>query len=307
MLFRSLIASCRLALRRRRYRAGATLTRFVAKDIRRDVEVVDATDLEIGFIAVRVRTWNVFYVANGRAAKPDFSPPQWISLYRLWAWKGAQWGGPVPAAAEVGLAHYGPSPDPLAGLDAIDWASLDHAHGSAKDVPQFLRGLRASSEGGRDEALHDLFESVWHQGTVYSASAHVVPFLAELIEAPETKEKSSLVSLLASIAGGRGYYEMHEDVFKRIGTPSDAAEKRGKEARVVRAVRRAVSPHVPLLIAHLSDPSFHVRLPIVDMLPLYPEHHDSAKAALESLRAMESDPDVIEAIDEALAAMAGKG
>jgi hypothetical protein len=83
-------------LRRRRYRPGRVVTGFVAKDIRRDVLVIDASRIDAGVITVRVRTWNVLYVGHGLAAVPPFGDVQTVELHTLWAWAGAPWGGPVP-------------------------------------------------------------------------------------------------------------------------------------------------------------------------------------------------------------------
>jgi hypothetical protein len=95
-MLREFLSTCKVAYRRRRFRAGAALTRFVARDIRRDVVVVDASDVPQGFVVAKVRTWNVLYASKGIAPKPEFSEPTRLNLSDLWDWKGALWGGPVP-------------------------------------------------------------------------------------------------------------------------------------------------------------------------------------------------------------------
>lgn len=86
----------RLRSRRRRYRPGVTLVQFVAPDICREVEVMDASDIHLGYITARVRTWNVLYCHRGLTQEPGFSTPQRIQISTLWEWHGADWGGPVP-------------------------------------------------------------------------------------------------------------------------------------------------------------------------------------------------------------------
>lgn len=86
-------------LRRRTYRPGRVVTQFVALDIRRDVLVVDASQLDVGTITARVRTWNVLYSVKRLASVPPFGEVQTIQLRELWAWTGAPWGGPVPGQA----------------------------------------------------------------------------------------------------------------------------------------------------------------------------------------------------------------
>jgi hypothetical protein len=95
-------------LRRRQYQPGRVVTRFVARDVRRDVEVVDAAQIDAGIIAARVRTWNVLYVANGLVPVPAFGDVRTVRIQNLWVWSGPPWGGAVPeepvATAEPGAA-----------------------------------------------------------------------------------------------------------------------------------------------------------------------------------------------------------
>src|SRR5262245_59533068 len=97
----------------------------------------------------------------------------------------------------------------LDGLEAVDWASLRHAYGEATDVPGLLRALLSSDPKVREETIYELFGNIWHQGTVYPASAAAVPFLYELLTAPEVQDKPAIAHLLASIAEGVGYLEVH--------------------------------------------------------------------------------------------------
>ncbi len=69
----------------------------------------------------------------------------------------------------------------LDGLEHIDWHALSHAYGEADDVPGLLRDILSSDDERREQALTMLSLSLCHQGTVYSASAHAVPFLVALL------------------------------------------------------------------------------------------------------------------------------
>src|SRR3954447_21021818 len=97
----------------------------------------------------------------------------------------------------------------LEGLDEIDWASLTHAHGVATDLPERLRSLLSEDPEVRMEAIAHLLGTIWHQGTVYPASAAAVPFLFELLGHPDVRDKGGIVNLLGCIADGRGYLEVH--------------------------------------------------------------------------------------------------
>ena len=93
---RARFAKVRRYLLRRTYTAGSRLTQFLARDIRREVEIVDASDVEGGYVIARIRTWNLLYVARGMAAVPEFSAPRRVAITDLWKWTGQEWGGPVP-------------------------------------------------------------------------------------------------------------------------------------------------------------------------------------------------------------------
>ncbi len=85
---------------RRKYRPGRIVTRFIAKDIRRDVEVIDTTDIAEGVITCRTRTWNVLYTIHGMKEKPPFGDARRLEIGRMWDWAGEPWGGPVPDSTD---------------------------------------------------------------------------------------------------------------------------------------------------------------------------------------------------------------
>ena len=91
-----MFARLRKYLRRRTYKTGSRLTQFLAPDVRREVEIVDASEVEDGYVIARIRTWNLLYVARGMAAVPELSAPRRVAITDLWTWTGQLWGGPVP-------------------------------------------------------------------------------------------------------------------------------------------------------------------------------------------------------------------
>jgi hypothetical protein len=82
--------------RRKLYRPGQVVARFLAPDVRRDVEIVDASGIDAGLLTVRARTWNVLYATRGLRPEPPFGDVRTVSVGDLWAWSGERWGGPVP-------------------------------------------------------------------------------------------------------------------------------------------------------------------------------------------------------------------
>ncbi len=84
-----------------------------------------------------------------------------------------------------------------------------------------LRSLLSKNRNVRQKAIANLHEHIWHQGTVFPASAAAVPFLYELLTHPDVHDKGGIVALLTCIATGEGIlaYEMRtngEETCRRI-------------------------------------------------------------------------------------------
>ena|ERR1700743_3772175 len=78
---------------RRRFREGETLSRFIACDVRRDIQIVSVVKIDDGIITARVRTLNVLYVSKGLIAQPEFEPAKEMRIHGIWKWTGKNWGG----------------------------------------------------------------------------------------------------------------------------------------------------------------------------------------------------------------------
>lgn len=95
----------------------------------------------------------------------------------------------------------------FAGIDEVDWASMEHAYGPADDVPALLTGLASADPLQRERALDGMYGAVHHQGDVYACTLACIPFLFELVADPSVAERGSIVELLTSIGG----IELDED------------------------------------------------------------------------------------------------
>ncbi|MEV4002433.1 hypothetical protein [Actinomadura sp. NPDC049753] len=91
---------------------------------------------------------------------------------------------------------------PLEGLEAVDWAGLHHAYGPAEDVPGQLTALLSEDAEERHQAHAQLRGNVYHQGTRWQVSCHVVPFLTKLADDPATPDRAAVVDLLRAVALG---------------------------------------------------------------------------------------------------------
>lgn len=144
------------------------------------------------------------------------------------------------------------SPDPFEGLDfdAVHWASLTHAYGGAEAVPFLIRALVSADAEERSEALDELCGSIFHQGTVFAASAPAIPFLARAaVVAPGDRAQ---IGLLIS-AMSRAYAEDWTDPT----TPSGA-------------VRAQIGEVVGELAPLLADPDRDVRRAMMRILAVCP-------------------------------------
>lgn len=94
------------------------------------------------------------------------------------------------------------SPDPLAGIDDIDWSRLFHAYGRATDVTDQLRALRSADADVRGRAHYQLRGNVYHQGTRWQGSYAVVPFLVALADNPSTPARELVIDLIRLVAIG---------------------------------------------------------------------------------------------------------
>ncbi|MEU1517492.1 hypothetical protein ABZ490_35975 [Streptomyces sp. NPDC005811] len=83
-----------------------------------------------------------------------------------------------------------------------DWSRLHHAYGRATDVPGWLAALADPDPAVRHAAVSALGGSVYHQGTRWPASAHVVAPLVTLLDSPGTPDRVTALHLLHAVAVG---------------------------------------------------------------------------------------------------------
>lgn len=171
-------------------------------------------------------------------------------------------GEPSSARWERALATLRANPPAiLSDIYTVDWENLEHAYGSAGDVPELLMLLLADDETIRDNVYGTLYSNIWHQGTVYEASAYAVPFLLRLLEHPDTPDKAGVMGLLASPAEGNSYLAVHHrendetfnwrEMLAEDGKDFDA--ELAKELSWVEAANSAVGQGVDLYFRLLDD------------------------------------------------------
>ncbi|UNO39076.1 hypothetical protein [Streptomyces sp. MST-110588] len=185
----------------------------------------------------------------------------------------------------------------LEGIDDIDWAALEHAYGPADDVPGLLRAAGSADPRAREAALEELFSSLCHQGSVYSATAAAVPFLARLaLDGPG--DRRALLELLHGAADGTGpaYRQVRRAVAGALpallGLAADK-DRRVRRAMVwtVAACQEASLPLLPLLRARLAEEDdAEVRADLVTALGLLDVSPDTRNARNRALLSASEPP-----------------
>ncbi|HEX6683155.1 MAG TPA: hypothetical protein VF062_10185 [Candidatus Limnocylindrales bacterium] len=105
---------------------------------------------------------------------------------------------PNHTTATAGAGKTRPAPS----LDGVAWATLHGSYRSAEQVPGQIAALRSPDSRVRRDALDELDNAVIHQGTRWQVSAHVVPFLAWLVDDPATPDRGELTALLRQVGLG---------------------------------------------------------------------------------------------------------
>ncbi|MGN9838314.1 hypothetical protein ACTMTI_09370 [Nonomuraea sp. H19] len=156
------------------------------------------------------------------------------------------------------------------GLHDVDWSSMQHAYGSADEVPALLSALCSTDAEDRHKALSRFYDAVHHQGDVYACTTASLPFLFELVGDAAALDRAAIVELLVSIGseavqrceyvGSVDYAEAAAAVRKRaevfVGLASDADPR----------VRRAAIPGLGLFL----DDADRAAAVLRDRLPAEP-------------------------------------
>jgi hypothetical protein len=171
----------------------------------------------------------------------------------------------------------------LEGMGDVSWASLQHAYGSAADVPDNLRALVSGDARAARAALQRLGSSLLHQGSIYEATTAAVPFLAEIALEPSVSERIRVQVLVMLAAAANPYF---------FGD-------------VERECRDAVGRTLPRLESLLENLSV-VGLAAAEVFGMVPASQRPAPASLQRLRDAMAVPSVKLALDIAIARIEGE-
>ncbi|MEU1405947.1 HEAT repeat domain-containing protein [Streptomyces sp. NPDC005728] len=182
------------------------------------------------------------------------------------------------------------------GIDEVDWASLQHAYGSAEEVPGWLRGLASTDAAERQTALDGMYGTVHHQGNVYDSTLACVPFLCTLAAREAVPDRGCIVELLVSIGAESGDARAREavradsEVFVSLLGDPDAGVRR---AAAGAAVRFLDGPARVLDLLRRRIPverDGRVLLALTEALGLFVRGHPAHAAAAVGLLTAQSAP-----------------
>lgn len=169
-------------------------------------------------------------------------------------------------------------------LEAIDWSALHHAYGPADDVPELLRALLSTDDEIRGRAWEALYGNVVHQGTVWEATPHVVPFLIEILEAREGPDPARVLRYLAALAGGTGDEGDEGDDGSMYDDAPDLLRHRGAPG----LTRAAVGRGLDVYREHLRSPDAGCRTEAANLLAMIP-----VETSAELLQAYRAETDEV--------------
>lgn len=121
-------------------------------------------------------------------------------------------------------------------LDSPRWRQLEHAYGSAEDIPALLRQLASlPSDDGEASPWFQFWSALAHQGDVYPATFAAVPHvIAALASSPMTAHESyfqfpAWVEICRAKQGTQVPDDLSESYFNALGRlPALAAEASAK-------------------------------------------------------------------------------
>ncbi|MFJ2088212.1 hypothetical protein ACIOEW_02995 [Streptomyces sp. NPDC087901] len=153
--------------------------------------------------------------------------------------------------------------DPAEVLARTPWGALEHAYGSAIDVPEILAGLLDPDQPLRSRALDRLHHVVHHQNTLYTATAPAALYVVGILGDSRTlwavdkrphsfpgPMRAELLGWLDSVADAAD--DATAATSRRFGFPPEEYAPFVEVCRIRPQLHRAVS-------AFLDDSDVHVR------------------------------------------------
>ncbi len=189
-------------------------------------------------------------------------------------------------------------------LQRVSWAQFSHAYGPATDTPSHLLALLSNEAEEREKALSQLWISICHQGSVYEASAVVVPFLIQILQDVPDEQKPEVLDLLTGLAV-QYWYANREEVILRIEHSKGESRhewwsiqqflQTGNEYHKPQWMERAhqtVSQGLPIYLSLLRSAHLDTVRETLDLLSCFQELSNSIVPVVVKLFSDSSDPSI---------------
>src|SRR5262245_3136763 len=139
-------------------------------------------------------------------------------------------------------------------LERVPWNKLEHAYGPAADTPGYLCALASDDSNTRQAACDNLCYTIYHQGTIYSATVEAVPFLIRMLATDGFPDKHKILYILMLLYNGTSYHEVHRGLALMGDTKTPEYQAKvdtelGWVNEIKKRVRANLSTYLPLLTA----------------------------------------------------------
>jgi hypothetical protein len=158
--------------------------------------------------------------------------------------------------------------------------------------------LASGSKVQRDRALADLTSTIYHQGTIYSASVAAVPFILEIVASSEAADRTPALQLLQALSTGTSYHEVHASLFPDRAAIPEWKERIREEKSWVTAIHERLIEGLAVVIQVLRAGRVEERLAAVSLLATLRENAEAIDAI--HIAASESEPSLCAAALSAL-------
>lgn len=144
----------------------------------------------------------------------------------------------------------------------INWDEINEPD-IHEDMLFAIRNLASDDEDIRSESLWNLFDCIYHQGSLSRRAAFAVPFLiARLQQETEPGILVNILYVLASLATGDSYCDVHQDleVNKEKRNTVEFQERMEEELNDVKATYTAVDKGINVYLDLLEHQSKDIRI-----------------------------------------------
>ncbi len=144
----------------------------------------------------------------------------------------------------------------------LDWENID-APDIHEDILDCIKKLASSDEDVRKIAESELFDMIWHQGSIGYQSAFPVPYLIERLKYETNLEiLESILLDLAHLATGTSFCETHQNLsyYKDRRDTEEFQERMKEEILYANATHTAVYKGIDIYLNLLEHDSYLIRI-----------------------------------------------